>query len=211
MITFGYKNKFSSILRALSAFAIGLVMIISNNATTTVVKVIAGLLFATGLVSILFGACQKEKNAMPLFSFNAIVDCLLGAIMFIWPNAISNFIVYGIGVVLIILGIIQLVVMVSTMSLVGRGTFSLLLSIVAIVGGLILVFNPFSLRIMSLIAGSLLVVYGISELLSQWRVKKAVEVFEVNMKDDDNIDHDTSYKDFASTIEDVDYEKVDEQ
>ena len=207
MITFGYKNKFSSTLRALSAFGIGLVMVISNEATTTVVKVIAGLLFATGLVSILYGLMQKDKSSMPLFSFNAIVDCVLGAVMFFWPTFISNIIVYVIGGLLILLGIMQLIVMVSTMSLVGRSTFSLILSIVAIVGGLVLVFNPFSMRLMSIIAGILLIVYAISELLSEWRVRKAVEVFEVNMKEDENIDK-PSYTDYESIIKDVEYEKV---
>ena len=34
MITFGYKNKFSGVLRALAAIAIGLVMVCSTEATT---------------------------------------------------------------------------------------------------------------------------------------------------------------------------------
>ena len=51
MITFGYNNKFSSILRSLAAIAIGLVMVCATDATTTVVKIIAAFLFAAGIVS----------------------------------------------------------------------------------------------------------------------------------------------------------------
>ena len=55
MITFGYNNKFSSILRALSAIGIGGVMLFSNEATITVVKIIAAFLFAAGIVSFIYG------------------------------------------------------------------------------------------------------------------------------------------------------------
>ena len=41
MITFGYKSKFSGILRALAAIGLGLVMILGNDATMTIVRIIA--------------------------------------------------------------------------------------------------------------------------------------------------------------------------
>ena len=63
MITFGYKSKFSSILRACAAIAIGAVMIISTNATETVVRVIAAFLFAAGLVSLLYGYTNRKSGA----------------------------------------------------------------------------------------------------------------------------------------------------
>ena len=59
MITFGYKNKFSGVMRALAAIAIGLVMVCSTEATTNVVKIIAAFLFAAGLVSFAYGLAHK--------------------------------------------------------------------------------------------------------------------------------------------------------
>ena len=41
MFTFGYKTTLSSILRSLASIGIGLVMIFDNEASETVVKVVA--------------------------------------------------------------------------------------------------------------------------------------------------------------------------
>ena len=64
MITIGYKSKFSSILRALSAIALGVVMVISNNATVTVVRVIAALLFAAGVISLVYSIVNRKNKMM---------------------------------------------------------------------------------------------------------------------------------------------------
>ena len=54
MITFGYKNKFSGLLRALTAIAVGVVMVASKtNALELAVQIIAAFLLASGLVSLL--------------------------------------------------------------------------------------------------------------------------------------------------------------
>lgn len=208
MITFGYKNTFSSILRALSAFAIGLVMVIRTEATTDVVRIIALLLVATGIVSVLYALWQKNRNSGPLPTFNAVVDLVLGTVMFLWPAAISGIIVFLIGGVLIFFGILQLLVLGSTISLLGRNTFSLLLSVLAVVGGIVVIFNPFSMKIISVVAGVSLIVYSVTELLSLRRVKKAVEVHEIRFREGRDGD---GPADFASTVEDVEYERVDDR
>ena len=47
MITFGYKNKFSGLLRALTAIAIGVVMVVSKtNALELAVRIIAAFILA---------------------------------------------------------------------------------------------------------------------------------------------------------------------
>lgn len=61
MITFGYNNKFSSILRSLAAIAIGLVMVCATDATTTVVKIIAAFLFAAGESCLSLMASPTER------------------------------------------------------------------------------------------------------------------------------------------------------
>ena len=55
-MTFGYKNKFNGPIRALTAIAIGVVMVMSKaNALELVVKIIAVFLLASGLVSLFVG------------------------------------------------------------------------------------------------------------------------------------------------------------
>ena len=56
MITFGYKNKFNGPLRALTAIAIGVVMVVSKtNALELAVRIIAAFLIASGAVSMIVG------------------------------------------------------------------------------------------------------------------------------------------------------------
>ena len=65
MITFGYKNKFSGLLRAVVATAIGIIMIVSKtDAMVLIVRIIAAFIFASGLVSLLVG----YKNIAKIFT-----------------------------------------------------------------------------------------------------------------------------------------------
>ena len=209
MITFGYNSKFSSILRSLSAIAIGLVMVVSNNATVTVVRIIAAFLFAAGVVSFIYGFVNRKNGAMALMSVNAVVDIVIGLLLYLFPTAVAGVIVTLIGVAVLIFGIIQLIVLTGTMSLVGMGGFSLILCIFALIGGITLLFNPFSERVMSLLAGILLIVYGVSDLISMFRVIKARAAYEIKFRDgqdhSDNDDDDVPPS--LAGVKDVEYHK----
>ena len=180
MIVLGYKTKFDSIVRAVAAIGIGLVMVFGNNAPVTVVKIIAGLLVLAGIASLVYGIIKKKENGMyQLLVVNACLDIVLGILLFINPQWVANFIVYAIGVVLVLFGALQLIVLAGTMSLLGAGFSSLLLSVCAIVGGAFLLFNPFTLSVMSIIAGCFMILYGVSELISTWKVSKAKKEYEI--------------------------------
>ena len=178
MITFGYNRKLSSILRACAAIGIGLVMILSTDATVTVVKIVAAFLMVFGVVSLVVGMLDRKSGSFPLLAANSVVDLAIGVLLFLYPTQVAGFIVYAIGAALIIFGILQLIVLISTLSLLGGGFLTLILSICAIVGGIILVFNPFTMKVMSIVAGAALFVYGVQELMSAWKVRKAVKVQE---------------------------------
>ena len=178
-------------MRAVIALAIGVMMVVSPaDALTTVVKIIAAFMLASGVVSLVVGLKDKEKGSLPLMSFNALVDLLLGLLMFIFPGVIARFMIYLIGFVLLVFGIVQLLALISARRAVGMGFGIFILPIiVTLIGGLIL-FNPFAESVMTMIAGAALIVYGASELLSSFKMKKAIDEYE---------------------IKDVEYEKVDEQ
>jgi uncharacterized membrane protein HdeD (DUF308 family) len=209
MFTFGYKSKVSSILRACSAIAIGLVMFISDNYTVTLVKVIAAFLFAAGLISLVYGIVHKKDGALALMATNAVVDIIIGLLLFFFPGAIANFIVYIIAIALVIFGVLQILVLVSSMALIGMGFFAFLLPTLAVIGGIVLLFNPFSMKLMGIIC---LIIYGISELLSMFKVEKAKKEYEIKFAPENHEgpnaadDADTSHLDDAK---EVDYKKED--
>ncbi len=213
MFTFGYRTSVSSILRALASIGIGLVMIFDSNASETVVKVIAAFLLASGLVSLIYGIIRNRKEGiLPLMGLNALVDVILGLLLFFNPAWVAGFIVVLIGVVLILFGGLQLLALVGTMSLLGAGFSTLILSIFAVVGGAFLLFSPFGEAVMSICAGSFLILYGVSELLSSWRIHKAREAYEIrfNSAQESQPDQDALETSGLDDAKEVNYTKVDE-
>jgi uncharacterized membrane protein HdeD (DUF308 family) len=129
-------------------------------------------------------------------SFNALVNLLLAILMFVFAPVIAKFVIYLVGFVLLAFGIVQIAAFLGARRImpVSLGSFVLPI-VVTMVGGFIL-FNPFAESVMTIIAGSALVLYGVSEFLSSWRMKK-VKDFEDSQVDeqeahvletDDNID-----------------------
>ena len=210
MFTFGYKSRVNGPLRALIALVIGILMVISpEKALTTVVKVIAAFLLASGLVSLFVGLRDKEKGALPLMSFNALVDVLLGLVLFLFPGFIAKFMIYLIGFVLLAFGVVQIAALFGARRIIGLGLGAFLLpTVVTLVGGFIL-FNPFAESVMVMIAGAVLIIYGASEFLSSWRVKKAIDEYEIHQAP---VSEQPAVSESGlDDVKDVDYEKVDEQ
>ena len=205
MITFGYKTKFSSLVRAAGAIGIGLVLIFGNNAPTLVVKLIAILLVVAGVVSLVYGVKKnKEQGMYQLLVINACLDIILGLLLYFNPQWIAGIIIYLIGIVLILFGALQLLALSGTLSMLGTGFSSLILSVWAIVGGAFLLFNPLSIKVMSVIAGLFMVLYGVSEIVSTYRIGKArseAPSTPMNQIDVSGI----------GDAKEVEYEKVDEQ
>ena len=205
MITFGYKTKFSSLVRAAGAIGIGLVLIFGNNAPTLVVKLIAILLVVAGVVSLVYGVKKnKEQGMYQLLVINACLDIILGLLLYFNPQWIAGIIIYLIGIVLILFGALQLLALSGTLSMLGAGFSSLILSVCAIVGGAFLLFNPLSIKVMSVIAGFFMVLYGVSEIVSTYRIGKArseAPSTPMNQIDVSGI----------GDAKEVEYEKVDEQ
>jgi uncharacterized membrane protein HdeD (DUF308 family) len=197
MVIFGYKSRVNGPMRALVALAVGVMMVVyPASALTTVVKIIAAFMIASGVVSLVVGIRDKDRGALPLMSFNALVNLLLEILMFVFAPVIAKFVIYLVGFVLLAFGIVQIAAFLGARRImpVSLGSFVLPI-VVTMVGGFIL-FNPFAESVMTIIAGSALVLYGVSEFLSSWRMKK-VKDFEDSQVDeqeahvletDDNID-----------------------
>lgn len=205
MFTFGYTNRINGPLRALIAIAVGVVMMINpGQALATVVKVIAAFMLASGLVSLIVGLKDKKGGSLPLMSFNAFVDVLLGLVLFMFPGFVAKFMIYLIGFALLAFGGLQLVALLSARRAAGFGYGVFILpAFITLVGGFIL-FNPFAESVMVMIAGISLVVYGLTEIFSSWKMKKAMSGNEARQTDSD-----VEASDKLTDVKDVDYEKVD--
>jgi uncharacterized membrane protein HdeD (DUF308 family) len=194
MITFGYKNKFRGFLRAAAAIAIGVVMVVSRtDAMVLAVRIIAAFLLASGVVSFVVGYKDRQNNRMPLMGVNGIVDILVALLIFLFPHFVAGLLVYLIGFALLVFGVFQLVALSSANKVMKVGLMAFVMPVLVLLAGALLLARPAILgTTVGVVAGAALIVYGVSELLSSWKMKKAMDECD-------------------SKIKDVDYEKVDEQ
>lgn len=210
MITFGYKNKFSGFLRAVAAIAIGLVMVISRtDAMVLAVRIIAAFLLASGIVSFLVGYRDRQNGQRPLMGVNGAVDILVALLIFLFPQFVAGLIVYLIGFALLGFGIFQLIALVSANKVMKVGVFGFVMPVLVLLAGAFLLARPAFLgTAVGTVAGVALIVYGLSELVSSWKMKQAMDEYDIRFPQQPEM---KDAQKPASEVKDVDYEKVDEQ
>lgn len=211
MFTFGYTNRVSGPIRALIAIATGVLMIVYNEqAMNLVVKIIAAFILASGFVSLAVGLKKKNDSTSKLMNFNAVVDILIAAFLFLFNGFVANLIIYLIGFVLLGFGVFQLIALISANKVSKVGVMAFVMPVLVVGSGIFLLFNPeFTKASISLFAGIALLIYGVSELLSSWKVKKAIDEYEISRMPEEKTE--TEVYDDSVQVKDVDYEKVDEQ
>lgn len=209
MITFGYKNRFSGVIRAVAALAIGIVMVVSKtDAMVLAVRIIAAFLLASGIVSLAVGYKYRQNNQMPLMGVNGVVDILIALLIFIFPGFVAGLIVYLIGFVLIGFGIFQLIALAGANKVMKVGFAAFVMPVLVLLAGAFLLARPtFIGTAVGTVAGAALIVYGVSELLSSWKMRKAIDEYEIHQAPQEPSEPQEPVQEFK----DVDFEKVDEQ
>lgn len=211
MITFGYKNRFNGPLRALTALAIGIVMVASKtNALELVVQIIAAFLLASGLVSLFVGYRNRKSGTMGLMGFNGAVDIILAFCLFMFPGFVAGLLIYFIAFVLMMFGLFQMVTLLSANRVMRVGLWSFVLPVLVLAAGGFLMARPaFVGEAIGVVAGVALIIYGTSELLSSWKMKKAIDEYEIRQAPQQ--EKPQMADDHFADAKEVDYEKVDEQ
>ena len=210
MITFGYKNKFNGPIRALTAIAIGMVMVMSRtNALELAVRIIAAFLLASGVVSLIVGYRQRSNGTMSLMGFNGVVDIILGLMLFMFPGFVAGLLIYAIAFLLICFGLFQMVGLISANRVMRVGLWSFVMPLLVLAAGLFLIAKPvFVGEAIGVVAGASLIMYGASELLSSWKMRRAINEYEIRQT---GTATSARQEDVTPDVKDVEYEKVEEQ
>ncbi len=210
MITFGYKNRFNGPLRALTAIAIGVVMVISKtNALELAVRIIAAFLLASGIVSLIVGYRNRSNGTMSLMGFNGVVDIILGLVLFMFPGFVAGLLIYLIAFVLICFGLFQIIGLLSANRVMSVGLWSFVMPFLVLAAGVFLMTKPaFVGEAIGMVAGASLIVYGASELLSSWKMRKAIDEYEIHQT---RTSEPSQPENPLQDVRDVEYEKIDEQ
>ena len=193
MITFGYKSRFNGPIRALTALAVGIVMVVSKtNALNLAVQIIAAFLAASGIVSLAVGYKNRANGTFPLMTVNTVVDILIALVLFMFPGLFANLLVYLIAIALLFFAIFQLIALASASRVMVMGVLAFIFPVLVLLSGLFLLSNPdFIGSAIGIVAGVALIIYGVSELFSSWKMRKAIDEYEIKYpKDTDNNDVD---------------------
>lgn len=216
MITFGFRNKMSGVLRAVAAIVLGIVMIVlPDSSLRLLVQILAAVLIASGLVSVAYGIAYRRNGGLGLMVFNSVVDILLGILMFCYPDFVAGFIMVLLGVVLFLMGLMIIFTLVSAVSFVSMGFWAFLFPAVCTLGGALLIFSePLGMAsVVTVVGGIILLVYGVSELIASWKMRKAMQEYEIRFSPDaarSSESSDASRKGAFDDAIDVQYEKVDD-
>ncbi len=208
MITLGFKNKFSGLLRAVTALALGVIMVARpDGALILVVKVLAAFLVASGIVSLIYGIINRKRGGFSLMATNAVVDIIIGAVLFVFPGTIANVLIWVIGFALLVFGLWQIIVLLSAQKVTKAGFWAYVLPLICAICGAIIICNTDkTVRFIMILAGVASIIYGVSELATTWRMNKAIKARKVDNPEQEG---DTA-ADMANATETA-YETVDEQ
>lgn len=209
MITFGFKSKTGGLLRAVVAIVLGVIMVsFPGSSLVVIVKILAAFLIASGLVSLVFGIVNRQNGGLALMITNTLVDIILGILIFMFPAEVASIVMFLLGLLIMFFGIFQIVVLMSANRVLPVGIWTFLLPVLCAAGGAMVMFHPFGLgSVITLVAGIALLVYGVSELMATWKMRKAMKEYEIHYSAGGRTGRG---QDSGGRIEvkDVDYEKV---
>ncbi len=214
MITFGFKNKVSGWLRSLIAIVIGFLILFCTNRDTDIltiiVKVFAAFLLVAGIVSFTYGYINRKRGVLSILATNAIIDVVIGIVLFCFAKPVTSILVIVIGIIILICSVWEIVVLCSIVRInkISFGAFILPI-ICALAGIYIIIYWKRIPQAINIVAGIALLVYGISEFMATWRMNKAMKSSSAASAAE--ADAKASAQADMADARETDYEKVEEE
>jgi uncharacterized membrane protein HdeD (DUF308 family) len=178
----------ASIISSLLLIALGILLIVRSEATImTISYVIGAILIAIGvLAEIEF--LKESKNDLTktdMAVIYGIVCIILGIVVINNPEAIASIIPLVIGVIIIVNSAVKLQYSFELKKEKNDLWLStLILSIVMLVCGVVLIFNPFAGAVLlTKIVGVFILVYAILDLVSTFFIRNTLKKFQEAVKD----------------------------
>ncbi|MBE6159807.1 MAG: hypothetical protein E7157_02030 [Lactobacillales bacterium] len=185
------KKKFksmykTSIIFSIILFLIGLFLLMKPETTLHAISYFVGIvLIIWGIIPVITFFSNKEKESYLEFSFIIGVFALIfGIIVMINPNIIGSIIPLLTGIWMLINGITKLYYALN-ISKEGNATTSIIISLIILVCGLLLVFNPFGGAVMlTKLIGIFVIVYSVLDLIECYTLNKSIKEVTKDPKKD---------------------------
>ena len=166
----------SSIITSLLFLLIGIIIVIyPENSIKVLSTLLAIFLVVNGLYLIVIGADIRNIFFIDFFP-TGILSLVLGILMILYPNTLSIIITISLGIWFIWISIFKLRLSISLKNIDEPvWILTIITSILSIICGLILIFNPISSSIaITMFTGAIIIIYAISDLIDMIVFKKNV-------------------------------------
>ncbi len=158
------KNQKIDLTRTLILGLVGLILALMPDFLNKVIGILVGAaLLIGGLASIYQYIQNKEGNNLTLAS--GILYAVLGSIIMLYPHSVIRLVAICLGVYLLITGLLKFRSAFLSKSINDRWIGTLIVSLIILIFGLLLIFNPFSGIAITKLAGIFLVVVAIFEVI----------------------------------------------
>jgi len=157
----------------LVALVYGLLALLLPATILDTFMTVSGIVVAVAGVIWLIVAINRKKKGLPwsMSLFEAIVMILLGAAAIVWSQKTAEVLIVIIGIWVAIIGLMQLLTLLSLSKFVYRGVF-LVCSLLAITFGVIMIFNPFeSAEFFVKLTGVIALLVGIMTIMFSFAIR----------------------------------------
>ena len=163
------------IIRAISAVVLGALLVLCpQNAISFVVITIGILFIVPGLLALInyFASNKANRPEMP-FLFAGIGSLLFGVVLVAIPQFFVSVLMYVLGIILIIGGIEQIIVLIRARKNATVSFAFYLIPLLILAAGILVLFNPFkTAETLFILIGIACFIYGIMEFIYWFKFKR---------------------------------------
>lgn len=151
---------------------VGLVLLLIPGTLNKIIGILIGAaLLIVGVLAIIKYTKEKEEGSN-LNLVSGILYSVLGVIIIIYPYSIINLVTICLGVYLVINGLLKLKLAFNLKNVTDKWIGTLIMSIITVILGILLIFNPFAGITITKLAGAFLVIVAIFDLIDTYIIEK---------------------------------------
>ncbi|MCF8358967.1 MAG: DUF308 domain-containing protein [Prolixibacteraceae bacterium] len=170
-----YANPNRILIRGIITILFGIAAIaVPGLSLEVVIRFMGALLMLDGFVNLIVGLIGKQQNQSTFIIVpRGTSNLIIGLVLVLFPSFMVSIFVFVIGIILLFAGITQLASQIGGKNLPGISWVIALSSVIAILAGVIMLFNPFeSAKTILIVFGTVITLYGIGEVVRSFRVRK---------------------------------------
>lgn len=186
MITFGYKTPWSGLVRSVVLLGLGILAVACpGDVIPLLVKIFAVVLFAYGCGMLVYAFTHKSEKSFGLWLSNSLIEIAVGVLVYVFAGFIANIAVKLIGLLLLAAGLYQIVALASAERKSRFGLWFFILPVIeAIAGGTLMFASQLFTNVVGVIVGVALIVSGLSELMSSFKIYRIQKQFQNDSQGD---------------------------